>query len=109
MATRPRVLFLSQCLPYPPHSGVASRTFNILKQLHIAYDVDLVAFSRASHQPDRAARDAARAALQAVGAVVAEPTPIPHQHSALPLLWVHLRRLRSLRSCAYYDCVTAGF
>src|SRR5260370_32185736 len=101
MATRPRVLFLSQCLPYPPHSGVASRTFNILKQLHIAYDVGLVAFSRASHQPDRAARDPARAALQAVAAFVAEPTPIPNEHSALRRPWDHLRSALSGPPCTY--------
>ena len=64
MAARPRVLFLSQCLPYPPHSGVVNRTFNILRQLQVGYDVDLVAFSRVSHQPDRASREAARDALR---------------------------------------------
>ncbi len=109
MATRPRVLFLSQCLPYPPHSGVASRTFNILKQLHIAYDVDLVAFSRASHQPDRAARDAARDALQAVAAFVAEPTPIPNEHSALRRLWDHLRSVFSGRAYTYYEYESGDF
>ncbi|TMQ13399.1 MAG: glycosyltransferase [Deltaproteobacteria bacterium] len=109
MATRPRVLFLSQCLPYPPHSGVASRTFNILKQLHIGYDVDLVAFSRTSHQPDRAARDAARDALQAVAAFVAEPTPIPNEHSALRRLWDHLRSVFSGRAYTYYEYESGAF
>src|SRR5258705_2332698 len=109
MATRPRVLFLSQCLPYPPHSGVASRTFNILKQLHLASDLDLVAFSRASHQPDRAARDAARAALQAVAAFVAEPTPIPNEHSALRRLWDHLRSVLSGRAYTYYEYESGDF
>jgi hypothetical protein len=28
-------------LPYPPHSGVASRTFNVLKQLQKEFDVSL--------------------------------------------------------------------
>ena len=109
MATRPRVLFLSQCLPYPPHSGVASRTFNILKQLPLAYHVNLVAFSRASHQPDRAARDAARDALQAVAAFVAEPTPIPNEHSALRRLWDHLRSVFSGRAYTYYEYESGAF
>lgn len=109
MPTRPRVLVLAQCLPYPPHSGVASRTFNILRQLRVAYDVDLVAFSRASHQPDRAARDAARDALRGVAAFVAEPTPIPNEHSALRKIWDHVRSLLSGRPYTYYEYQSGAF
>ncbi|HEX4600962.1 MAG TPA: glycosyltransferase family 4 protein [Gemmatimonadales bacterium] len=102
MAARPRLLFLAQALPYPPHSGVANRTFNILRQLQLAYDIDLVAFARVSHQPDRAAREAAWRALQDVATVVAEPTPIPHEHSALRKLWDHLRSVLSGRAYTHY-------
>lgn len=109
MATRPRVLFLSQCLPYPPHSGVANRTFNILKQLHVAYDVDLVAFYRASHQADRVARDAARDALRCVTASVAEPTPIPSERSRLRAGLDHLRSLLTGRAYTYYQYHSGEF
>ena len=109
MATRPRVLFLAQCLPYPPHSGVANRTFNILKQLQVAYDVDLVAFSRANHQPDGAAREAARCALQSAVAVVAEPTPIPNEHSTLRRIWDHVRSIVSGRMYTYYEYQSGAF
>src|SRR5437773_3445710 len=103
MAARPRVLFLSQCLPYPPHSGVANRTFNILRQLQAAYDVDLVAFSRVFHQPDRAARETAEEALRKVIAFVAEATPIPNEQSAPRKIWDHLRSLLSGRAYTYYQ------
>ena len=91
MAARPRLLFLAQSLPHPPHSGVAARTLHILEELRLAFDIDLVAFSRVHHQPDRAARDAAWSALRTVASFVAEPTPIPNEQSAVRKLWDHMR------------------
>jgi len=102
VATRPRVLYLSQSLPYPPHTGAAARIFNILLQLEKAYDVDLVAFYRVKHQPDRHAVGAAWEALKRLGDFVAEPTPIPNEHSALRKLWDHARSLLSGRVYTYY-------
>jgi polysaccharide biosynthesis protein PslH len=109
MAARPRLLFLSQCLPYPPHSGVANRTFNILRQLQLEYDVTLVAFSRVCHQPDRAAREAARDVLRSALAHVAEPTPIPSEHSVPRKIWNHLRSLISGRAYTYYEYESGTF
>ena len=109
MTARPRVLFLAQCLPYPPHSGVASRTLNILRQLQVEYDVDLVAFSRVSHQPNRVAREAARDALRCAVASVAEPTPIPNERSALRKIWDHLRSVLSGRAYTYYEYESGAF
>src|SRR6267142_2626492 len=109
MAARPRLLFLAQCLPYPPHSGVASRTFNILRQLQLAYDIDLVAFSHINHHPDRVGRDGARNALQGPAVVVAEPTPIPSQHSALRKIWDHLRSVITGRAYTYYQYDSRAF
>jgi glycosyltransferase involved in cell wall biosynthesis len=109
MAARPRLLFLAQCLPYPPHSGVASRTFNILRQLQVEYDIDLVAFSHINHHPDRAGRDAACRALGGPAVVVAEPTPIPSQHSTLRKIWDHLRSVISGRAYTYYQYDSRAF
>ncbi len=109
MAARPRLLVLAQCLPYPPHSGVATRTLHILKQLRLAFDIDLVAFSRAHHQPDPAARAAARSALLAAASFVAEPTPIPNDQSALRKLWDHLRSLVTGRAYTYYEYQSRTF
>src|SRR4030088_1091099 len=103
MAPRPRLLFLAQCLPYPPHSGVAVRTFNVLKQLHEAYDIDLVAFYRINHQRERNALDAARDMLGRVADFVAEPTPIPNEHSVPRKLWDHVRSICSGRVYTYYE------
>ena len=106
---RPRVLVLAQSLPYPPHSGVANRTFNVLRQLRIAYDVDLVAFYRMNHHPDPAARVAARSALERIATDVAEATPIPSEHSTLRKVWDHVRSLVTGRAYTYYEYQSGAF
>jgi len=107
--SRPRVLFLSQCLPYPPHTGVATRTFNILRQLQKAYDVDLVAFYRVNHQRDRPAVDASWKALRGLVSFAAEPTPIPNEHSTLRKLWDHARSVLSGRVYTFYEYDSRAF
>lgn len=109
MSARPRVLMLTQSLPYPPHAGVANRTLNVLRQLQLEYDVDLVPFSRANHQPDRDARAAAWRALQNIISSVAEPTPIPNEHSSIRKIWDHLRALVSGRPYTYYEYESRAF
>jgi polysaccharide biosynthesis protein PslH len=48
---RPSILFLSQCLPYPPDSGVTRRTHNILLQLQKEFDIFALCYARRNHQP----------------------------------------------------------
>ncbi len=102
MHSRPRLLVLAQCLPYPPHSGVAARTFNILRQLRVAFDIDLVPFFHRNHQPDGAARRAAQEALGDVAPFVAEPVPISSEHSFTRKLWDHLRSVLTGRAYTHY-------
>ena len=64
LTNRPHILFLSQCLPYPPYSGVTNRTFNILRQLAKEFDITLLAFSRSNHQPDEKSLDTSREVLE---------------------------------------------
>jgi glycosyltransferase involved in cell wall biosynthesis len=109
MAPRPRLLLLAQCLPYPPHSGVTSRTLNVLTQLQVEYDVDLVAFFRVNHQPTRAAREAACRALRSQSVHVAEPVPIPSEHSTLRKAWDHLRSLSTGRPFTHYQYESRRF
>jgi glycosyltransferase involved in cell wall biosynthesis len=109
LAARPRLLFLAQSLPYPPHSGVAARTLHILEELRLAFDIDLVAFSRVHHQPDAAAREAAWSALRTVTSFVAEPTPIPNEQSAGRKLWDHMRSVVSGRPYTYYEYQSRAF
>src|SRR2546428_8376961 len=46
MTARPRLLFLCQTVPYPPDSGVAIRSFHVLRLLARAFDVTAVCFAR---------------------------------------------------------------
>ena len=103
MSGRHRILFLSHCLPYPPHSGVTSRTFNVLKQLHEEFDVTLLPFFRRNHQPDPEARRAARAALEAFASRVGTPVPILSEHTIARRLWDHFRSVVTRRPYTYYE------
>ncbi|HXI32800.1 MAG TPA: glycosyltransferase family 4 protein [Gemmatimonadales bacterium] len=109
MTTRPRVLFLAQCLPYPPDSGVTSRTFHILRELQVGFDVTLVPYFRVNHQPDAAARDAACEALRRVATYVADPTPIPGEHRLSRRIWDHVRSLGTGRPYTHYQYDSAPF
>lgn len=106
---RPRLLFLSQCLPYPPTSGVTNRTYHILRELQRAFDVSLIAFSRRNHQRDAAARRDARLALAALLSSVGEPVPVRSERSALAKLAVHLRSLASGECYVDYEYSSLAF
>jgi glycosyltransferase involved in cell wall biosynthesis len=88
---------------------VTSRTFNILRQLQVAYDVDLVAFFRVNHQPDRGARERACSTLRGVAVFVAEPAPVSSEHSALRKIWDHMRSIISGRAYTYYQYQSHAF
>lgn len=103
MSRRPHILFLSQCLPYPPHSGATNRTFNILKQLQKEFDITLLAFSRVNHQPDANARQNSRRALEEFVHHVSKPVSIPSQHSIGRRLWDHMRSVRKGRPYTFYE------
>jgi len=96
-ADRPSLLFLAQSLPYPPHSGVASRTFNVLKQLQKEFDVSLVAFSRRDHQGSERDRASAQQSLQQYLTMVAHPCVIPSEHNLTRRVWDHVRSITSRR------------
>lgn len=86
---RPSLLFLCQTLPYPPDSGVAIRTYHVLRILSRAFDVTALCFYRrkgglASEDPTSSV-----AALREFAAV--EAFPVPQEHSTLRLAWDHMR------------------
>src|SRR6267378_441855 len=103
MSAKPRILFLSQCLPYPPDSGVTTRTFNIVKQLQQEFDVVLLPFFRRNHQPDPGALRAAREALAECVSYVGVPVPILAEHTISRRLWDHLRSILTQRAYTYYE------
>ncbi|MEN8374977.1 MAG: glycosyltransferase family 4 protein [Gemmatimonadota bacterium] len=80
-ADRPRLLFLGQTLPYPPDSGVAIRTYNVLRLLAERYDVDALFFWRTRSTSDGPLVLARTAALGPLARVQA--FPIPQEHSRL--------------------------
>jgi polysaccharide biosynthesis protein PslH len=90
-ANRKSVLFLSQSLAYPPHTGVQSRTFNVIKQLQIGFDVHVIAFSRRNHHPDVASRTAARGGLVRHATSVFPPVEISSEFSRIRELYVHAK------------------
>jgi len=103
MDRRPSLLFLSQCLPYPPHSGVTNRTYNIVRQLQRTFDVTLLAFSRVNHQAGSPERAESRAALARELTEVLDPVPIPSESSTLARLMVHLKSVVTGRPYIYYE------
>jgi hypothetical protein len=52
---RPRLLFLSPDLPFPPHQGAAIRTFNFIKNLASRHEIHLLSFARGDDVPARVA------------------------------------------------------
>ena len=89
----PRILFLSQALPFPPESGGTQRSFHVLRELQKGFDVSLVAFSRRKHQPTQASREEAERGLSAYVDRVFPSVPLPAEHSRLRRLWDHGRSL----------------
>ena len=88
---RPRLLFLSHRLPFPPHNGASIRTYHTLRQLAQEFDVAMLCFDRV----DPALRDTAiddRIAGLSPWATV-RVFPIPEEHSQLRFVWNHARSL----------------
>lgn len=105
----PRLLFLSQCLPYPPHSGVTNRTFNIARQLTRGFEVEVLAFSRRNHQADETARRSAVAALQHELGAEVQATPIPGEVSLLARVGVHVRSVLGRKPYTWFEYKASAF
>ena len=90
MRSRPSLLFLCQTVPYPPDSGVAIRSFHVLRLLARAFDVTALCFVRrkggAGPPLDLAQRLAALRTLADV-----EAFPVLQEHSVWRLAWDHVR------------------
>ena len=106
---RSRVLVLSQCLPFPPHSGVTKRTHHILQELQRTFDVTLVAFSRRDHQPDAASLSRAAEVLSGELSDVLTPVPIESDYSFPRKLRNHARSVLSGEPYILYEYDDAKF
>jgi glycosyltransferase involved in cell wall biosynthesis len=71
----PRLLFLSHRVPYPPHSGAAARSYNLLVQLARHADVTMLCFERPEPAVGAASLPERLEALRAVADVQAYPIP----------------------------------
>lgn len=100
---RRRILFLSQCLPFPPDSGVTNRTFHILQELQSSFDVTLVAFSRRNHQATPAARASAAQALRKEVSELLDPVPISAEWSPLAKVGIHAASLLTRKAYTFYE------
>jgi glycosyltransferase involved in cell wall biosynthesis len=100
---RSRILFLSQCLPYPTHSGVTRRTYHILKELQREFDVTLVPFSRRVHQADANSVTQAVAALRRELSDVMNPVRISSDHSLARKILNHAWSVLSREPYVFHD------
>jgi glycosyltransferase involved in cell wall biosynthesis len=86
---RPSLLFLSQTLPYPPDSGVAIRTYHLLRILSSVFDVTALCFFR---RKGGLAPESPAPALERLRQFArVEAFRVPQEHSAVSLAWNHLR------------------
>lgn len=65
--TRPRLLFLCQNAPYPPHGGQQIKSLNTLRILARDFDVRVLAFFRRAIHPTEEHRERARSELSTIG------------------------------------------
>jgi len=104
---RPRLLFLSQTLPYPPDGGVTIRTFNILRLLSEEFQIKGLCFYRAEDQPTREYVNRNLAALREVADL--EAFPIPQEHSRLRFVYDHLRSVARRQAYTLYAYESRNF
>jgi glycosyltransferase involved in cell wall biosynthesis len=95
-----RLLFLSHRLPFPPHSGAAIRTYNVLVALSREYSVDALCFDRKDQSTAGISVQARIEALRPFARC--EVFPIPQQRSRRRLLWDHARSALTGRPYTYY-------
>lgn len=104
---RPRLLFLSHRLPFPPDNGASIRTYNVLFQLAQGLDVTAICFDRKDRARHGLSREQRIAALCTFAS--AQGFPIPQEHSRLRLLWDHVRSVATQRPYVHYVHQSAPF
>lgn len=110
MASRPKLLFLCQTLPFPPDGGVQIRSFHVLRLLARTFDVTALCFYRAGICPSEESVRAAVAGLEALpGVAGVEAFPIPQEHGRARLAWDHLRSVAARRPYTVYAYESSAF
>lgn len=104
---RPRLLLLSQTLPFPPDGGVNIRIYNILRLLARTHDVTLLCFIRRAERKAPGAVAAGIAGLLPYADVAV--FPIPQEYSRLRFVWDHLRSVVMRRAYTWYAYDSRAF
>jgi polysaccharide biosynthesis protein PslH len=94
--SKPRLLVLSQTLPFPPDEGVKIRTYHTFRILSSLFELDALCFYRASTTPNPHGVSRAIKELTRFGKF--EAFPIPQESSRLRWTWDHARSALSRRS-----------
>lgn len=102
---KPKLLFLGQTLPYPPDSGTAIRSYNVLRLLARDYDVTVLCFYRRATTGNL---DASLTALRAIAPHV-EAFPIEQEYSRARMLADHARSVLTGRAYTTYAYENAAF
>src|SRR5512140_2734289 len=102
---KPKLLFLGQTLPYPPDSGTAIRSYNVLRLLARDYDVTALCFYRRATTPDL---DGSLSALRRIASDV-ELFPIEQEYSRARLLADHARSVLTGRPYTTFAYENAAF
>jgi glycosyltransferase involved in cell wall biosynthesis len=105
--TRPRLLFLCQCLPFPGDEGVKIRTFNILKRLARDFEIRALCFYRRAAHPTPARVADALDGLRPFADVQA--FPIPQEYSRPRAVWDHARSVLTQRVFTRYAYESGDF
>lgn len=96
LTDKPRLLFLSQTLPYPPDSGVKVRTYHLLRELAQAFDVTALCFVRRT-------TTAMEPGVSALAEFVrVEAFPIPQEYDRLRWLRDHTASLLGHRVYTHF-------
>jgi glycosyltransferase involved in cell wall biosynthesis len=105
--SRPKLLFLSHRLPFPPHNGAAIRTYNVLRLLSRHYELTALCFDR----PDAATSGMPQEQRVRGLAAFAETSvfPIPQLRSRVRLVWDHVRSLASAAAYTQFVYDSRGF
>ena len=105
--SRPKLLLLSHRLPFPPHNGAAIRTYNLMRQLAMDFDVTALCFDR---------RDPALEAMPIQARIdglapyaKCQAFPIPELHSKLRLVWDHVRSVSDGQPYVFHVHESAAF
>ena len=99
-ADRPRLLFLSHRLPWPPHNGASIRTWNILTLLAREFEVEGLCYDRPDPHLAGVPLDERMAAMARHGRFTL--LPIPQCSSRARLAFDHARSILTRRPYTWY-------